>query len=84
MSHTLDPELDFGNPQRIVNDDSLSLNEKLEILQSWKNELMLLQRAEEENMRSASADVGAAATKLADIASAIDRLRRLGKPGEKS
>jgi hypothetical protein len=77
MLHMLDPQLEFRDPQRLVNDASLSLNEKLEILESWKNELILLQRAEEENMPGTEIERRPDTVTLADIAKAIDRLRRL-------
>ncbi|OGO92641.1 MAG: hypothetical protein A3F10_00320 [Coxiella sp. RIFCSPHIGHO2_12_FULL_42_15] len=46
----LDPQGVCENPKNVVTDASLTKAQKLEILEQWKQDAILLQIAEEENM----------------------------------
>lgn len=82
MSETIDPELKFGDPGRLADDKSLTIGEKLEILEDWKMDLIEMQRAEEENMPSARRDEGETAGKLADVSKVIAKLRQPDGPAD--
>jgi len=82
-AHTLtrDPEGTFREPNALLERTDLDLSEKLVILQSWHADLTELLKATEENMASASPEVGANATRLAQVSNAIAYLEeKLGKP----
>ena len=71
---THDPEQHFSDPRRVVDDDSLSREAKLKILQSWKIDLLEEFRADEENMGSHNAQAGAVAKRLTEVTKAIERM----------
>lgn len=72
---TLNPESDYGNPRRLIDDDTLSFEEKMEILESWRDDLQQRQRADEENMARIGDEPGGGAGRLADVMRAIEELR---------
>ncbi|HMB72388.1 MAG TPA: hypothetical protein VKQ06_02375 [Gammaproteobacteria bacterium] len=76
MSHIHDPELEFGDPKRLAMNPDLSLQRKLEVLESWRLDLIELQRAEDENMRGLEITPGATAKRLADVSSVLALLER--------
>lgn len=76
MSHIHDPELEFGDPKRLAMSRDLSLQRKLEVLESWRLDLIELQRAEDENMRGREAEPGSTAKKLAEVSAVIALLER--------
>lgn len=75
MEYFRDPELNFGSPRRLAVADSLTRLEKLEILESWKIDLIEMQRAEEENMPSTAADdsVGKKLTEVIEVIASLER-----------
>jgi hypothetical protein len=73
-----DPEREFGEPRKVLEDASLTAEQKLEILESWRADLIELQVAEEENMPSSDADQGAAAARLTEVSKAIATIRGEG------
>jgi hypothetical protein len=75
MSHTRDPETEFGDPRRLADDKALTIGEKLEILEHWKLDLVELERAEGESMTSTSQTEGATAKKLAEVSRVMESLR---------
>lgn len=76
MSHIHDPELEFGDPKSLAMNRDLSLQEKLEILESWRLDLIELQRADDENMQGREAGLGSPAKRLADVSAVIALLER--------
>ena len=72
MSHTHDPEHRFGDPRQLAADPAISDAEKLRILESWRLDLVELQRAEEENMPSAGVEPDETAKKLAEVSRVLD------------
>jgi hypothetical protein len=68
------PESEFRFPHAVVHCGALSHDEKLTVLRNWKQEIVQLQRAAEENMidERGSADV---ATRLADVTQAMIDLK---------
>ena len=76
MSLIHDPELQFGDPKRLAMNRDLSLQRKLEVLESWRLDLIELQRAEDENMSSGDADLGSTAKRLAEVSAVIALLER--------
>lgn len=65
----------FARPQDIVNDDGLTLEKKLLVLESWQTDLLEMQRAEEENMIGTTSKSGQTAKWLAEVTKAIHALR---------
>jgi hypothetical protein len=63
-----DPTRRYASPMDVVHDDSLDLEEKRKILESWKKDAQLLSTAQDENMsggeRSQVQDVSLALTEL--------------------
>lgn len=47
----LDPSSVYKNPSDVVNDNTISRDEKIEILRVWEYDAREIQVAEEENMR---------------------------------
>lgn len=76
MNHLHDPETEFRDPRRIAVNRKLTLQMKLEILESWKLDLIELQRADDENMRGRNSGSGATAKKLAEVSEVIAVLER--------
>jgi hypothetical protein len=44
------PAKHFSHPRQIVENAQLGVSDKLEVLKSWKQEIVLLMKADEENM----------------------------------
>jgi hypothetical protein len=63
-----DPLARFDAPMDVVRDDSLTYDQKLEILRSWEYDARELQTAEEENM------AGGEHNRLQEVLKAIDCL----------
>jgi len=76
MSHIHDPELEFGDPKQLAKNRELSLQRKLEVLESWRLDLIELQRAEDENMGGREVEPGATAKRLAEVSAVIALLER--------
>jgi len=74
--HTRNPEREFGDPRRLADESALSTREKLEILVSWRADLIELLRAEEENMPIAGADVDATGRKLSEVSAVMAVLQQ--------
>ena len=68
-------ETGFARPQDVVDDDGLTLEKKVVVLESWQNELIEMQRAEEENMVGTASKSGQTAKWLAEVTKAIHTLR---------
>jgi hypothetical protein len=66
-----DPLARFDAPMDVVRDDSLTDDQKLEILQSWEFDARGLQKAEGENM------AGGEPNRLREVLKAIDCLSEL-------
>jgi len=64
------PQAVFGYPQAVLRCGELSHDEKLTVLRNWKQELMQLQKAGEENMldERGPSDVG---SRLAEVNNAM-------------
>lgn len=45
-----DPQAYFSDPQQVIDSADLSKQQKVAVLEQWKNDLTLQQVAEEENM----------------------------------
>jgi hypothetical protein len=71
-----DPEVAFGDPNQLARRTDLSHEEKLDVLESWRLDLLELQRASEENMSSADSGAGSVAEKLRQVSEALDAIRR--------
>lgn len=68
-----DPTRQFKRPMDVVNDASLGLAAKRQILESWKKDAELLSTATDENMTGGEA----AAPVLQEVHLALDRLEKL-------
>ncbi len=71
----LDPERAYREPRLLVESDELSVRDKLSLLESWRTDLIELQKAAEENMPSANVPPGTTAAKLAEVNTAISIVR---------
>lgn len=71
QSYMRDPTEHFDSPEEVETHAELSLEQKLEILESWKLDEEELQVATEENMQGGNADC------LPQVVSALTRVRRL-------
>jgi len=70
------PELHFGAPAEILKSIDMTDDEKLKLLSSWKNDLLELQHASEENMRGRDDESGRSADVLGQVLAAIRMLER--------
>ncbi len=70
------PELHFGAPAEILKSIDLTDEDKLTILSSWKNDLVELQHASEENMCGRDDESNRAADILRRVLAAIRILER--------
>jgi len=70
------PELQFGAPAEILKSIDLTDDEKLKLLSSWKNDLLELQHASEENMRGRDGESSRSADVLGQVLAAIRMLER--------
>ena len=68
------PESQFRHPQLVVQDPSLSYDDKLVVLRNWKQELIQLQKASEENMLDESG-VNDVSSRLAAVTQAMSELK---------
>lgn len=66
----LKPESVFRNPREVVDAPGWNHDERIEILTSWQNQLVELQRATEENMPKAGAPAETA-TRLSEVCDAL-------------
>jgi hypothetical protein len=73
------PQAVFGYPQAVLRCRELSHDEKLTVLRNWKQELVQLQKAGEENMldERGSADIG---SRLAEVSNAMIALDERPRP----
>ena len=67
----LNPAAVFKRPNDILDTDSLTTNQKLEVLKRWETDALLLSVATEENMG------GGEPSRIEDVRHAIDVLTRL-------
>ena len=65
-----DPTRQFQHPSEVLKDDSLDVDEKRRILESWKKDAELLATAQDENM------AGGERSLLQDVSLALDQLER--------
>ena len=65
-----DPTRHYAHPMDVVNDDSLDVDEKRRILESWKKDAELLSTAQAENMS------GGERPQLQDVSLALSELDR--------
>jgi hypothetical protein len=70
----LDPEREFKNPHRVVEDQVLSAKQKIAVLISWRLGILELQRATAENMTSPHDDAGEIAENLKNVTDALVEL----------
>jgi hypothetical protein len=77
MNHTKSgaSETGYARPQDVVDDKKLTLEKKLIVLESWQNDLLEMQRADDENMVSTASKPGQTARQLAEVTKAIHTLR---------
>jgi hypothetical protein len=66
-----DPTRAYATPMDVVRDDDLSVDEKRQILESWKQDAQLLSTAQAENM------AGGERPHLQDVSLALTELERL-------
>lgn len=66
----LKPESVFRNPREVIDAPGWNHDERIEILTSWQNQLVELQRATEENMPKAGAPAETA-TRLSEVCDAL-------------
>lgn len=69
-----DAEDAYEHPRSVLEDAALSRSDKIRILESWKDDLLQLQRASEENMPSADAGAGDTAERLQEVVEVLDEL----------
>lgn len=65
----LDPASVFASPARVVDDDSLTVDQKIQVLRRWEYDARELEVAEEENMGGGPPDI---------LGEVLDALHRLG------
>jgi hypothetical protein len=65
----------FASPQDVIDDDGLTLEKKLAVLEGWQNDLIEMQRAEEENMVATASQSSQTAKCLTEVTKAIHALR---------
>lgn len=70
-----DAEKTYGEPRRVLEDASLSTAEKIDVLESWKSDLLQLQRASDENMPGTDVQGGSTADRLKQVVEALDALQ---------
>jgi hypothetical protein len=70
------PELHFSSPAEILKSIDLNDVEKLKLLSSWKNDLMELQHASEENMDTETDGSSASADVLGQVLAAMQVLEK--------
>jgi hypothetical protein len=66
-----DPTRAYATPMDVVRDEDLSVDEKRQILESWKQDAQLLSTAQDENM------AGGERPQLQDVSVALTELERL-------
>ena len=66
-----DPEAVFEHPQRVLENRHLSVEQKISVLEQWKDELIQRQAAEAENMGATATDPDL----LKDVSNALEHLR---------
>ena len=66
-----DPTRHYDKPMDVVNDASLDLDAKRQILESWKKDAELLSTAQNENM------TGGEAPGLQDVSLALEKLEKI-------
>ncbi|HVZ15044.1 MAG TPA: hypothetical protein VG894_11340 [Bauldia sp.] len=67
----LDPAAVFKSPKDVLNSDTMTAEQKLEVLKRWETDAQLLSVATEENMG------GGEPSRIEDVRHAIDILTRL-------
>jgi len=75
------PERVFRDPQRVLEHQELSEEQKIRLLMNWRLDLLELERATEENMAGTD-DAGNVAERLSRVNAALDELG--ARPGEGS
>lgn len=68
-----DPSRQFKTPMEVVNDRTLDVDAKRQILESWKKDAELLSTATDENMTGGDTPVSL----LQDVHLALDKLEKL-------
>jgi hypothetical protein len=68
-------EQQFQEPQRVLEDQNLSDEQKIQVLLNWQLDLIELQRATDENMPSVNSPAGEVAEKLRKVNDALERIR---------
>jgi hypothetical protein len=84
MSIKSNPEVEYGDPRRLIDDRSLSNSEKLGILENWRSDLVELQVAENENMQNSDPEPGLTAKKLAEVEEVLAVVRERDETGIRS
>lgn len=69
-----DPGSKYDAPRQVIEDRSLSSDEKLRILESWRADTIELLRAEEENMEAVSNELDGDARRLTELSKAIEEV----------
>jgi hypothetical protein len=69
----LNPEREFRDPRRLIEDQALSDKQKVQLLMNWRLELIELQRATEENMTGAD-ESGEVTERLRKVTDALEDL----------
>jgi hypothetical protein len=70
------PDLHFGTPAEVLESIDFTDAEKLKLLSSWKNDLIELQHASEENMNARDDESNGSADILGQVLAAINMLER--------
>lgn len=70
-----DVEKVYSEPSRVLDDADLTRADKIDVLLNWKNDLVQLQRASEENMPSTDVRAGATADLLKQVVEALETLQ---------
>lgn len=50
----IDPSSEYASPQAVVDDESLSKEQKIAVLKQWQHDALEIMRADEENMAGES------------------------------
>ena len=69
-----DPQAEFRSPERVLEDQELSDQQKIALLMNWRLDLLEMQRADSENMQGTSEEDDVAA----ELKSVTDALTTLG------
>jgi hypothetical protein len=68
------PQEEFRSPERLLEDQELSAEQKISLLMNWRSDLLEMQCADSENMQSASEQASGVATELKSVTDALTKL----------